>query len=154
MKKGYIVFDMDGTIADLYGVENWLSMLRAENALPYEIAKPLVNMTLLRDLLLVCKKMGYTIAITSWLSKESSKEYDEKVRQAKLNWLDKYDFPYDEVHLVKYGTTKLNCTRDKANYQILFDDNENVRKGWNGGKAYSEKTILKNLVDIISEMYI
>ena len=30
-----IVFDMDGTIADLYGVEGWLEMLEAENAAPY-----------------------------------------------------------------------------------------------------------------------
>ena len=33
-----IVFDMDGTIADLYGVNGWLEMLNAENPKPYEIA--------------------------------------------------------------------------------------------------------------------
>ena len=26
-----LVFDMDGTIADLYGVKGWLKMLRAED---------------------------------------------------------------------------------------------------------------------------
>lgn len=152
MAKGIIVFDMDGTIADLYGVENWLEMLRSYDATPYEIAKPMVNMVILKELLKVCKTLGYRIAVTSWLSKESTEEYDEKVRQAKLNWLKQYDFPYDEVHFVKYGTTKLNCTRTKADYQILFDDNEKIRNSWNGGKAYSEKAILKNLIDIISEM--
>ena len=35
-----IFFDMDGTIADLYGVENWLDYLIASDVLPYEIAKP------------------------------------------------------------------------------------------------------------------
>ena len=29
-----LVFDMDGTIADLYGVEGWLEMLRAEDETP------------------------------------------------------------------------------------------------------------------------
>lgn len=30
-----ICFDMDGTIADLYAVPNWLDKLRAEDASPY-----------------------------------------------------------------------------------------------------------------------
>lgn len=42
-------------------------------------------------------------------------------------------FPYDEIHLVKYGTTKANCTRTKADYQILVDDNAEVRAGWHLG---------------------
>ena len=33
-----IYFDMDGTIANLYAVENWLDMLRAFNPTPYEQA--------------------------------------------------------------------------------------------------------------------
>ena len=33
-----IVFDMDGTIADLYGVENWLPKLRAYDPTPYQTA--------------------------------------------------------------------------------------------------------------------
>ena len=43
MKKE-IWLDMDGTIADLYGVDNWLEYLEAEDEKPYRIAKPLVNM--------------------------------------------------------------------------------------------------------------
>ena len=35
-----INFDMDGTIADLYGVKNWLSYLEAEDTTPYAIANP------------------------------------------------------------------------------------------------------------------
>ena len=59
--------------------------------------------------------------------------YDTLVRQAKIEWLDKYDFPYDEIHLVKYGTTKANCTRHYGGYQVLVDDNEKVRNGWTLG---------------------
>ena len=34
-----ICFDMDGTIANLYGVHNWLEMLRAEDPTPYALAE-------------------------------------------------------------------------------------------------------------------
>ena len=34
-----IYFDMDGTIADLYGVDNWLEMLINEDATPYRVAR-------------------------------------------------------------------------------------------------------------------
>ena len=40
-----IWFDMDGTIANLYGVDGWLSALNAFDPSPYEIAKPLVNLS-------------------------------------------------------------------------------------------------------------
>ena len=38
-----INFDLDGTIADLYGVENWLPMLVAHDETPYIIAKHIVD---------------------------------------------------------------------------------------------------------------
>ena len=55
------------------------------------------------------------------------------MRRAKRAWLEKYHFPFDEIHLVKYGTTKANCTRKLGGYQILVDDNKKVRKGWHLG---------------------
>ena len=42
MKKA-IFWDMDGTIADLYNVPNWLDKLRAEDTSPYREAKPLFS---------------------------------------------------------------------------------------------------------------
>jgi hypothetical protein len=128
-----IVFDMDGTIADLYGVNGWLDMLNAENPKPYEIARPMYDMVELAEILNELKEIGYIIAVTTWLAMGSTREYDRQVRLAKLAWLEKYNFPYDEIHLVKYGTTKANCTRKLGGYQILVDDNEKVRNGWNLG---------------------
>ena len=46
-----IYFDMDGTIADLYGVNGWLDSLIAEQTKPYREAKPLVDMRQLGKLL-------------------------------------------------------------------------------------------------------
>lgn len=134
-----IVFDMDGTIANLYGVNNWLKKLRAECPSPYAEAAPMYDMEELVDLLNKLRAENWKIAVTSWLSKNSSTAYKKAVRQAKLEWLERYNFPADEVHLVAYGTTKANCTRHKADFQILVDDNKKVRAGWNLGATIDAK---------------
>ena len=145
-----LVFDMDGTLVDLYGVQGWLEDLRAFNPRPYIVAKPMYDKDVLNTILLTLKALGWRIVVTSWLSKESTKEYDKLVRMAKLQCLDDLEFPYDEVHLVKYGTTKANCTRKLGGYQILVDDNADVRKGWNLGETIdANKNIINDLVELI-----
>lgn len=144
-----IVFDMDGTIADFYGVENWLIEIRNESTKPYEIAEPLYNIETLNTILEFLKMSGWRIVVTSWLAKDSTKEYKEKVRKAKLEWLKKYDFPFDEIHLVQYGTTKANCTRHLGGFQILVDDNEKVRNGWTlGDTINANENILEKLINL------
>jgi hypothetical protein len=144
-----IVFDMDGTIADFYGVENWLIEIRNESTRPYELAKPLYDMETLNVILDFLKISGWHIVVTSWLAKGSTKEYKEKVRKAKLEWLKKYDFPFDEIHLVQYGTTKANCTRHIGGFQVLVDDNEKVRKGWTlGDTINANENILEKLINL------
>ena len=148
--KKILVFDMDGTIADFYGVSGWLDDLNNHRTRPYEIAKPLYNMVELVKILKDLKKIGYVIAITTWLSANSTKEYDDRVRKAKLEWLKKYSFPYDEIHLVKYGTTKANCTRKLGGFQILVDDNEKIRKGWNlGATINANENIIEKLKELL-----
>ena len=150
MENKTLVFDMDGTIADLYGVNNWLGDLRSENPRPYVIAKPMYNMDILNELLNILKNMGWRVVVTTWLAKESTKAYDEKVRKAKLDWLKQYNFPYDEIHLLKYGSTKANATRKIGGYQVLIDDNEKVRNGWKlGSTINANENILKDLVALI-----
>ena len=87
VKKMTIYFDMDGTIANLYGVENWLEKLRAEDVSPYVEAEPLVDMRELSRLLNVLQLSGVNLGIISWLSKDATKEYDKMVRRAKREWL-------------------------------------------------------------------
>ena len=144
-----LVFDMDGTIANLYGVEGWLDDLMASNPRPYKVAEPMYDMEVLTAILQVLKYMGWKIVVTTWLAKGSTKEYDALVREAKIEWLDRYNFPYDEIHLVKYGTTKANCTRKIGGFQILVDDNEQVRRGWTLGDTIDANTdIIKALVTL------
>lgn len=141
-----LVFDMDGTIADLYGVENWLADLRNENTAPYENALPLYNMTELVNILHTVKKNGWLICVTTWLAKDASKEYNKAVTKAKKEWLAKYNFPYDEIHCVKYGRTKASCTRKKADFQILIDDNKKVRDGWTLGTTVNAEYNIINFL--------
>lgn len=147
-----LVFDMDGTLADFYGVENWLDDLTVSNPRPYIIAKPLYDMAFLTNVLLSLKENGWRIVVTTWLAKGSTKDYDFVVRQVKKDWLQRYNFPYDEIHLVKYGTTKANCTRKLGGYQILFDDNETVRKGWTLGETVNaNEDILEFLIELLTK---
>ena len=150
MMNKTLVFDMDGTIANFYGVVGWLDYLKESNSTPYIVAEPLYNMEYLNSILGVLKMFGWRIVVTSWLAKDSSKEFDREVRQAKLDWLDNFDFPYDEIHLVKYGTTKANCTRKHGGFQVLVDDNESVRNGWSLGMTIdANENIVPHLLDLI-----
>lgn len=141
-----IYFDMDGTIADLYGVEDWLDKLKKEDASPYAEAMPLLNLRKFAKLLNAVQRRGYKIGIISWLSKEATPEYDEAVRKAKKYWLRKHlpSVSWDEIHIIKYGAPKhFNC---QDNSGILFDDNEDVRRLWNKrGECFSEKDITEVL---------
>jgi phosphoglycolate phosphatase-like HAD superfamily hydrolase len=127
-----IYFDMDGTIADLYNVENWLPKLRAENPSPYVEAEAMVDTGELQLYLSILQNRGCKLGVISWLSKGSSKSYDKMVRQAKKNWLRENlpEITFDETHFVKYGTRKDYIAKDKDG--ILFDDSEEVRNNWRG----------------------
>lgn len=146
-KVRMIVWDMDGTIADLYGVEGWLEKLRAENPLPYEIAKPMWDMERLANIIRGLQAIGIEQRIVSWLSMDSSEQYKTEVRRAKREWLDEFDFPYDHFHGVQYGATKADSVRKflaDDETAILIDDSARVRKGWHLGE-----TIDPTEVDVI-----
>lgn len=136
-----IWFDMDGTIADLYGVENWLDYLMTSNPLPYAVAKPLIRLNALARVLNRLQREGYRIGIISWLSKNGSEEYNRQVTETKKAWLKKHlaSVKFDEIHIVKYGVPKQ--TFAKTCDDILFDDEEKNRKEWKG-VAYSEKEMM------------
>ena len=142
---------MDGTIADFYGVQGWLEDIRNNNPRPYIVAEPLYNMDILISILNLLKLQGWEIVITSWLAKGSTKEFDELTRVAKREWLEQFNFPFDEIHLVKYGTTKANCTRKKGGYQVLVDDNEQVRNGWHLGSTINAN---ENIIDELLKLLV
>ena len=127
-----IWFDMDGTIADLYGVENWLPMVRANDPTPYLIARPLVNLSALARMLNKLQKQGYEIGVISWTSKTGTPEYNAAVTAAKYAWLSKHlpSVDFDEIHVVPYGTPKQVFAH--SDNDILFDDEAKNRENWTG----------------------
>lgn len=141
MMNKVINFDMDGTIANLYGVDGWLNDLIAGNERPYAVASPLVNMSALARVLNRLIRDGWTVNIISWLAKNSNAEYDEKVTNAKIQWLKKHlpSVKFNNVYIVAYGTPKYTLASG-----ILFDDEVGNRTAWaeNGGQAYDVQDIL------------
>lgn len=144
MMNTTIYFDMDGTIANLYGVENWLDYLRNNDETPYTIAEPLVRLASLARVLNNLQRKGYKIGIISWLAKNSSTDYDEKVTKAKRAWLNKHlhSVTFDEINIVTYGTPKQRFA--KTNNDILFDDEAKNRNDWTG-KAFDVTNIIETL---------
>ena len=135
-----IWFDMDGTIADLYGVENWLEMLIAHDETPYAIAKPIVNLSVLARLMNKVQRKGFEICIVSALAKDSTAEYDERVRNAKIRWLVKHlkSVHFDEIRFVPYWYTKNDVN---TGADVLFDDEERHLKKWTGTAVHASKMI-------------
>ena len=142
-----INFDMDGTIADLYGVENWLDYLIAENTFPYANAKPLLRLATLARRLNTLQRNGYNIAVISWLSKSGTEEYNRAVTEVKMAWLKKHlpSVNWDRITIVPYGTPKQNFCNNPLD--VLFDDEERNRVNWTG-KAYD----VQNILEILAEM--
>ena len=142
-----INFDMDGTIADVYGVNNWLDYLITENTFPYANAKPLLHLSALARKLNALQKKGYNLAVISWLSKSGTEEYNKSVTKVKMAWLKKHlpSVNWDEIHIVPYGTPKQNFCNNPLD--ILFDDEERNRTNWTG-KAYDVQNIMEILREI------
>lgn len=143
-----IYFDMDGTIANLYGIDNWLGKLRSEDASPYAEAEVMLNMSLLARYLNKLQKMGYRLGIISWLAKNSTASYDKAVETAKREWLQFHlrSVKFNEINITAYGVPKLLYM--STDDDILFDDNESIREEW-VGKAYEPSEILSVLKELI-----
>ena len=148
-----IVFDMDGTLVNLYGVENWLQMLRAFDPMPYQIAEPLVDMAELGCLLRSLQNCGINVAVITWLSKEPNKQYDDEVRKAKRAWLKSYGFPFDSLRCVGYGTPKhkIEAARLAADEEaLIFDDDARVRRDWDLGGAIDPTKV--DILEVLKEI--
>lgn len=139
-------FDMDGTIADLYGVANWLDSLIAKETRPYDIAKGIGNLSQIARKLNKLQKLGHEIGIISWTAKGTDESYNEKIALAKLAWLNRHlkSVKWNSIKIVPYGTNK----KETCQTGILFDDEEGNRKAW-GKDAFTPNEIVKVLNDFL-----
>ena len=151
MMNRRICLDMDGTFVNLYGVENWLPMLRNEETTPYEVAKPLVNLSLMERYVNRLQREGYTLTIISWTAKNGTDEYNARVAQAKMEWLAKHlkSVQFDEINIVPYGTPKEIFGNET---DVLFDDEQHNRENWIG-TAYNVENILEILKEMLDKQH-
>lgn len=142
-----IIFDLDGTIADLYGVNNWMQELDAGNVTPYQMADLMYDEVMLNSCLDLLKELNYTIKIVSWGSKTvvGNKEALYEIEKAKKEWLKKYGIPYQELHVIDYGTPKSNFIN--STFSILIDDSLEVQDEF----LHSNKGCVKMVIDAANE---
>ena len=152
MRKIY--FDMDGTVYDLYGVEEWLDKLQSEDASAYSIGDPTVDLSDLQEVCIALLNNGYELGIITWLAKNGSKKFNKAVSETKYQWI-KNNMPYVSTFWSqKYGTPKQNAIEEDVDIAILIDDNDNVRTLWNdkSKSRYSikaDENLINNLWKLI-----
>lgn len=152
MKK--LFFDMDGTVADLYGREGWLESLQLEESGMFLNLKPLFNP---RTFSTICQKLisqGWSIGIITWLPLNASIQYMEVVAKEKWLWAMRF-MPYiSEFHTLPYGTPKQYASFQKAQQMVLVDDNYEVCEMWNTPTQRQSIQILAitQIENLISEM--
>lgn len=150
-----IYLDMDGTIANLYAVEGWLEMLTAHDATPYANARVMHNMSHLARLLNKAIAKGMVVGIISWLSRNSTEQYNAEVTQAKQKWLRKHlpSVAFTEMHFLPYGTPK--STVANIAECVLFDDEQGNRNEWIcrncQAKAYHPDQLIEVLRGLVAE---
>ena len=146
MENTTIWFDMDGTIANLYAVNNWLAYLCDEQTTPYVLAKPLLNFSAFARMLHRLQRNGYRIGVVTWGAKNASVSFNMAIEITKRQWLKKHlpSVIWDEFRFFAYGTDKNSVN---SGNDILFDDEARNRASWQG-LAYEPdqiKTIVKGL---------
>ena len=126
-----IWFDMDGTIADLYGVDNWLEQITDNNERPFVVAKPLVNVKTFERLLKKLQDSGNEIGIVTCLPKNYKKTFYKKVVRAKKEWLETHlkNIKFDKIVFLDYEDIKNQVNEGE---DVLFDDEERHLKNWTG----------------------
>lgn len=150
-KDVWFWLDMDGTIADLYGVEGWLDSLQKEHTKPYRIARAIYKGRAMIPLLKKAKEAGFKLGIVSWTAKNGTKEYNEKIAAAKKKWLIKHGFfaLMDAVEVVPYGRSKTKVC-EKHGAGVLFDDEKKNLENWTLGKTIDASA--NNLLTVIEAL--
>lgn len=145
-----ICFDLDGTIANFYGVKNWLEYLENFDTTPYEIAKPLINMNSLARAIHKVQTLGYSIKVISWTSKSGTDEYNERVAEVKRKWLAKHlgSVDFAEICIVPYGVAKSGFGGG-----ILFDDEERNRTEWENANAENIACDVSEILATLRSLY-
>ena len=150
MKKIY--FDMDGTVADLYGSDNWLDNLQNERNGVFNNLSPLVDMN---ELAIVCHRLinnGYSFGIITWLPMGASYEYERVCEQEKREWANEFMPWVSEFYAQSYGVPKQYAPIKRVQNMVLVDDNTEVRAMWNAEKQRTSIDATKNIIEELKRL--
>ena len=125
-----ILFDLDGTVADLYGTENWLELLLNETKGLFRNLKVMHDKTRLNSIVEQLIKNGDTVEVVTWTPKNVSREYINIVEQEKREWVNEHLPQIEKIHCLDYGTPKQKANFKKVKNLILVDDNSEVNQMW------------------------
>ena len=137
MNMKSIWFDMDGTIADLYKVEGWLTKLRSNDWSVYSECAPRHNYQRINAAVEALIENGWQVGVITWASKGIGWGKDlDKIAEVKFDWLCKFFPALADGHFacIPYGYSKADFLEEKMGdcYTVsyLVDDNKEVRQEW------------------------
>lgn len=148
-----IFFDMDGTIADLYNEENWLSRLQNEQKGLFRNLKPIHDKDKLTKIFNDLVELGFEIEVITWTPKNVSQDYIEIVEQEKKEWIQEHFPIIKNIHCLNYGIPKQKAKYKKAKLEILVDDNLEVVEMWNTPKQRKSIIANHNLIANLQALY-
>lgn len=154
MTQKILVLDMDGTIDNLYAVPDWHKCLyETLDATPYKIARPIYDMGLFNAILSALHAQGWTIVIDTWLSRTKDDAFHAAIREAKLQWLENYKVPYDDLIMTDYGISKWETIQAKYPdaIKVLVDDSAEVRADWKGYSIDGNANIILQLAGLLMQ---
>ena len=125
-----IWMDLDGTVYDLYNVNNWEPRLRAEDPTVFEDGDFIGDYD---RFISICNKLvliGVQFGVITWLSMQSSVEYEIECTEVKRSWVKKFMPFVTEFNAQSYGTPKQNAIQKRAKIMYLLDDNKEICEMW------------------------
>ena len=130
-----IFFDMDGTIADLYGHEGWLEKIVNEEEGLFRNLRTIYDPLQLMEIKVLDTDLPLQMEIITWTPMNASPEYCQKVENEKREWaLEKFGDVFSQVNVLPYGVPKQYAETKKSQLMILVDDNPEVLAMWETGK--------------------
>ena len=138
--------DMDGVLVDLYA-QPWREAIAAESVEVFLDAAPLVDTEELRKHLRYTRKLSGRVVINTHTPEGASKDYQERVRLAKVIWLAEHIGldSFDRFVCTPYGTDKTAFITLNSTEVAVVDDNPTIREQFKakGHQAMTEKDLFE-----------
>lgn len=154
-----IYFDLDGTVYNLYGIENWEPKLRAENPDVFKEGDFIGNHEDFTDICGKLLKKGVQFGVITWLPMQASPEYELECTETKREWVKQYMPFVTEFTAQSYGVPKQNAIVKRAKTMYLLDDNAEVCEMWRTEKMRiainvnrGERTTIQALKEIYTKI--